>query len=107
MERKNYYIPCFDDCPSEYSQNTEDSEYIPIQTSETNRPPSPDLQQLWWSKVEKTTERGENDERKVPQQISEDDQNTQKKLKKIQKVHQKMMFKNPQKFLATRNHKYS
>ena len=31
----------FDDGPSEYSQNTEDTEYIPIQIPEENRPASP------------------------------------------------------------------
>ena len=31
----------FDDGPSEYSQDTEDTEYTPIQMPDDNRPPSP------------------------------------------------------------------
>ena len=36
----------FEDGPSEYSQDTEDAEYTPIQLPDDNRPPSQDLQKL-------------------------------------------------------------
>ena len=36
----------FDDGRSEYSQDTEDAEYTPIQISDDNRPPSQDLQKI-------------------------------------------------------------
>ena len=37
----NFGSNLFDDGPSEYSLNTEDTEYNPIQIPEENRPPSP------------------------------------------------------------------
>ena len=40
----------FDDGPSQYSQNTEDTEYIPIQTPEENRPPF-DFQKIDFQKI--------------------------------------------------------
>ena len=42
----NFGSKPFDDGPSEYSQNTEDAEYFPIQIPEENRPPSQDLQKI-------------------------------------------------------------
>ena len=72
----------FDDGPSEYSLNTEDTEYIPIQMPEENRPPSPgSSKNSGGSPVEQTTEPVENHENEIPQQIIEDDQSTQKTQK--------------------------
>ena len=86
-----------DDGPSEHSLNTEDTEYIPIQIPEENRPPSPGSSKTsGGSPVEQTTERNENHENEIPHQIIEDDQNTQK-LKKNQITHRLMIFKKPQK----------
>ena len=72
----------FDDGPSEYSLNTEDTEYIPIQIPEENRPPSPgSSKNSGGSPVEQTTEPVENHENEIPQQTIEDDQSTQKTQK--------------------------
>ena len=72
----------FDDAPSEYSLNTEDTEYIPIQIPEENRPHSPgSSKNSGGSPVEQTTELDENHENEIPQQIIEDDQSTQKTQK--------------------------
>ena len=72
----------FDDGQSEYLQDTEDTEYIPIQipedTPECNIHPPQEFQNQWWSPVEQTTEPDENYANETPQQISEDNQNTQK-----------------------------
>ena len=69
----------FDDGPSEYSQNTEDTEYIPIQTPDENRPPSPgSSKNSEGSPVEQTTGPNDNHEKEKPQQIIEDDQSTRK-----------------------------
>ena len=71
-----------DDGPSEHSLNTEDTEYIPIQIPEENRPPSPGSSKTsGGSPVEQTTERNENHENEIPHQIIEDDQITQKTQK--------------------------
>ena len=95
----------FDNGPSEYSLNTEDTEYIPIQIPEENRPPSPGssknsggalrnrpLNQLktmkmkYHSKPSKMT--------KVP-----------KKPKKTQIIHLMMIPKKPQKIHKIPHHK--
>ena len=75
----------FDDGPPEYSLNTDDTEYIPIQIPEENRPPSPGpSKKSGGSPVEQTTVPDQNygnhgDE--IPQQLNNDDNNTQKTQK--------------------------
>ena len=65
------------DGPSEFSQNFEDAEFIPIQTPENNLPLSPgSSEENGGIPVEQTTEPDENHKNEVQQQISEDDQNT-------------------------------
>ena len=75
----------FDDGPSDSLHNTEDTEYIPIQLPDDNRPPSPgSSKNSGGSPVEQTTDPDQNHEihvDEIPQQISEDDQNTQKSQK--------------------------
>ena len=65
----------FDDGPSEYSQDTEDTEYIPIQTPKENRPPSPGPSK---NSGEPNGIDHENHENEIPQQIIEHNQSTQK-----------------------------
>ena len=75
----------FEDGPSEYSEDTEETEYTPIQIPNDNRPPSPgSSKNSGGSPVEQTTEPDQNcdnHENEIPQHISEDDQNTQKTQK--------------------------
>ena len=53
----NFGSSPFDDDPVEYSQNNDDTEYIPIQTPDDNRPPSPgSSKNSGGSPVEQTTE---------------------------------------------------
>ena len=77
----------FDDGPTDSLQNTEDTEYIPIQLPDDNRPPSPgSSKNSGGSPVEQTTDPDQNHEihaDEIPQQISEDDQNTQKTQKDV------------------------
>ena len=67
--------------PSEYSQNFEETEFFPIQIPDDNRPPSPgSSKNSECSPVEQTTEPEQNNKNHAdenPQEISEDDQNTQ------------------------------
>ena len=75
----------FDDRPAEHSQNTEETEYIPIQVPDDNHPPSPgSSKNSGGSPVEQTTEPNENHENESPQQSGEDDQITQKTQKDIE-----------------------
>ena len=75
----------FDDGPSERLQNTEDTEYIPIQLPDDNHPPSPGSSKNGGgSPVEQTTEPNENHENESPQQSGEDAQITQKTQKDIE-----------------------
>ena len=70
----NFSSNPFDDGPSQYSQNTEDTEYIPIQTPEENRPPFPRFSKnSGGGAVEQTTKPDENLANEIPPQISEDD----------------------------------
>ena len=95
----------FDDGPSEYSLNTEDTEYIPIQIPEENRTPSPgSSKNSEGSPVEQTTEPDENHENEIPQQIIEDAQSTQK-IQKMQIFHLMMISKKPQKIHKIPHHK--
>ena len=89
----NFGSNTFDDSPSELSQNTEETEYIPIQIPENNHPPQ---KNRGGSTVEQTIEPDENHENEIPQQISEVIKKP-KKLKTIQIIHQTMRFKKPQK----------
>ena len=87
----------FDDGSTEYSQNTEDAEYFPIQIPYNNRPPSPgSSKSSGGSPVEQTTELVENHENETPQQILEGDQST-RKTQKDTKNSSDMIFKKPQK----------
>ena len=76
----------FEDGPSEFTQDTEDVEYFPLQTPDDNRPPSPgSSKNKEGSPVEQTTEPNqyyENLENEIPQHINEDNQNTQKTQEK-------------------------
>ena len=78
----NFGSNTFDDGPSESSQKTKEAEKIPIQIPDDNRPPSPgSSKNSEGSPVEQTTEPDQNHETHADgsqQQISEDDQNTQK-----------------------------
>ena len=75
----------FEDGPSEYSEDTEETEYTPIQTPNDNRPPSPgSSKNSGGSPVEQTTEPDQscdNYENDIPQQSNDDDNNTQKTQK--------------------------
>ena len=72
----------FDDGPSERLQNTEDTEYIPIQIPDDNHPPSPGSSKIsGGSPVEQTNEPNGNHESESPRQSDEDDQTTQKAQK--------------------------
>ena len=94
----------FDDGPPEYSLNTDDTEYIPIQIPEENRPPSPgSSKNNRGSPVEQTTvpdQNYENHADEIPQQLNNDDNNTQK-TQNTQIVQQMMIFKKPQKIPKT------
>ena len=72
----------FDDGPPQYSLNTDDTEYIPIQIPDENRPPSPGTSKnSGGSPVEQTTVTDQNHENhadEIPQQLNNDDNNTQK-----------------------------
>ena len=100
----------FADGPSEYSQNTEDAQYIPIQMPEENRPPSPgsskNSEGAQWNRplnrmiiIKMKSHSKSVKTIKIP-----------KKLKNIQIIQQKMIFKNPRKSpkypIARRTHKY-
>ena len=75
----------FDVDPAEHSQNTEETEYIPIQVPDDNHPPSPGTSKnSGGSPVEQTTEPNENHENESPQQSGEDAQITQKTQKDIE-----------------------
>ena len=75
----------FDVGPAEHSQNTEETEYIPIQVPDDNHPPSPgSSKNSGGSPVEQTTEPNENHENESPQQSGEDAQITQKTQKDIE-----------------------
>ena len=75
----NFGTNPFEDGPSEFSQDTEDAEYTPIQKLDDNHPPSPgSSKNSGGSPVEQTTEPNDNHENEIPQHTSEDDQNTQK-----------------------------
>ena len=74
----------FDDSPSGYSQDTEDTEYTPIQISDDKIPPSPESSKnSGGSPVEQTTEQNENHENESPKQSDKVDQITQKTQKDI------------------------
>ena len=76
----------FEDGPSEYAEDTEETEYTPIQIPNDNRPLSPGSSKISeGSPVEQTTEPDQNydnHENEIPQHISEDDENTQKTPKR-------------------------
>ena len=73
----------FVDGPSEYSQDTEDTEYTPIQIPYDNRPPSPGSSKIsGGSPVEQTADPNGNHESESPKQSDEDDQKTQKNSKR-------------------------
>ena len=79
----NFVSNPFDDGPSEYPQDTEDTEYIPIQIPEDNHPPSPGTSKIrGGSPVEQTTEPEEKYANETPQQINGDYQNILKNLKR-------------------------
>ena len=75
----------FEDGPSEYVEDTEETEYTPIQIPNDNHPPSPGSSKIsGGSPVEQTTEPNQNydnHENEIPQHISDDDENTQKTQK--------------------------
>ena len=81
----NFGTNPFEDGPSEFSQNTDDAEYAPIQIPENNHPPSPESSKNGGgSPVEQTTEPDQNydnHENEILQHISDDDENTQKTQK--------------------------
>ena len=72
---RNFGSNPFDDGPSEYSQDTEDTKYTTIQMPDDNRPPSPgSSKSSGRSPVEQTTEPDQNynnHENEIPQHISE------------------------------------
>ena len=72
----------FDEGISECPQNTEDTEYTPIQIPDDYHPPSPGTSKnSGGSPVEQTTEPNENHENEKSQQNGQDDNNTQKTQK--------------------------
>ena len=74
----------FDEGISECPQNTEDTEYTPIQIPDDYHPPSPGTSKnSGGSPVEQTTEPNENHENGNPQQSGQDDRNTPKTQKDI------------------------
>ena len=79
----------FEDNHPEYSQDVEDIDNLPTTEPEHNHPPSREISQNGGgSPVEQTTEPDQNHEIHAdenPQQISEDDQNTQKLQKELNK----------------------
>ena len=69
----------FEDGRSEFTQDTEDAEYTPIQIPNENHPPFPGSpKNSGGSPVEQTTEPNDDHENEIPQHSSEDDQRTQK-----------------------------
>ena len=76
----------FEDNPPEYSQNTEDIDYLPITSPENNHPPSREISKnSGGSPVEQTTEPDQNHENhadETSQQINEDDDNNTQKTQK-------------------------
>ena len=81
----NFGTNPFEDGPSEFSQDTDDAEYAPIQIPENNHPPSRESSKNGGgSPVEQTTEPDQNydnHQNEIPQHISDDDENTQKTQK--------------------------
>ena len=72
----------FEDGCSEFTQDTEDAEYTPIQIPNENHPPFPGSpKNSGASPVEQTTEPNDDHENEIPQHSSEDDQRTQKTQK--------------------------
>ena len=105
----------FEDGPSEYAEDTEETEYTPIQIPNDNRPSSPGSSKIsGGSPVEQTTEPDENydnHENEIPQHISEDDENTQKTQIELNNSSVDDTQKNPRKSpkhpLARRSHKHT
>ena len=101
----------FDDGPTEYSLNTDDTEYIPIQIPEENRPPSPgSSKNSGGSPVEQTTVPDQNQENEILQQLDNKDDNTQKTQKdaniSTDDDIQKTLRKFPKHPITRRSHKH-
>ena len=100
----------FDDGPSDSLQNTEDTEYIPIQIPENNRPHSPRSSKktggAQWNRPLITRIKMKMKSCKKLVKIIK----ILKKPKKVQIIHHQMTYKKPRKFpkysLARRTHKY-
>ena len=90
----------FDVDPAEHSQNTEETEYIPIQVPDDNHPPSPgSSKNSGGSPVEQTTEPNEN-RPNYPK-------NPKRYRKFISERHSKYPRKLTKNSIARRTHKYS
>ena len=90
-----------EDSPPDYTQNSDDIEYVPTEVPENNHPPSLKFPENIGkgSPVDQTTEREEGNHNEILQENYDDEtKNSQKKQKKL---HQKYKPKNLQKNMKT------
>ena len=86
----------FEDSPPDYTQITDDIEYVPVEVPENNHPPSPEFtKNSGGSPVEQTTERKEENSDENLQKIQDEESEISQKTPK--NIHQKPKPKKPQK----------
>ena len=82
MEHKFWAYP-FEESPPDYTQITDDIEYVPVEVPENNHPPSPKFPKTsGGSSVEQTTEREEENGDENLQEIQDEESESSQKTPK-------------------------
>ena len=79
----NFGLNPFEDSPPDYTQNTDDIEYVPTEVPKNNHPPSLKFREnSGGSPVDQTTEREEENHDEILQEIQDDETEISRKTAK-------------------------